>query len=177
MRNSGNFQDQAVSLTFKDLNKGNKMDRTTQEATGDPVLCPLLSAASLVQNTLSLSESKLYTPICSVMKDVAVRYITQKTLLKEFRPEVTYIGETELGLKSKYIGAHSVISVAAMAMFLENVPICLIMSAVRWSSDDFLKYIRKQVIVFIKVISSRIIKNGLFHTLPDMRISPFDPIT
>ena len=68
LSNPGTFQAQAMSLTFKDQNNGNKMDRHTQEATRYPVLCPDRSAADLVQNILSLSGENLYTPTCSVMK-------------------------------------------------------------------------------------------------------------
>ena len=50
-----------------------------------------------------------------------------------------------IGFKAKDIGTHSVRSGAAMAMFLDNVPIFLNMLARRWSSDAFLKYTRKQV--------------------------------
>ena len=51
------------------------------------------------------------------------------------------------------------------------------MLSIRWSYNAFLKYIRKQVMEFSKVISSRMIKNELFHTLPYMKRSSFNPIT
>ena len=60
---------------------------------------------------------------------------------------------------------------------LDNVPIFLIILNGRWSPDAFLKYIRKQVMEFSKGLSRRMIKNDLFHTLPDMRSTEYDPRT
>ena len=59
----GTFQAQSVFLHFEDKNNGKKMDRNTQEATGDPVLCKFQSSVALVQNTLNLPGEKLDTPI------------------------------------------------------------------------------------------------------------------
>ena len=73
------------------------------------------------------------------------------------------------------IGTHSVRSAAAILMFLDNAPVFLIMLTGRWSSDAFLKYIIKQIIQFSKGVSRRMIKNDLFHTLPDIRSSSDDP--
>eukprot|EP00957_Ditylum_brightwellii_P194622 14825322-Ditylum_brightwellii.AAC.1 len=64
-----------------------------------------------------------------------------------------------------------------MSMFLDSVPVFFIMLSGRWSSDAFLKYTRKQVIEFSKGLASRMIKNDLFHTLPDMRSTEFNPRT
>eukprot|EP00957_Ditylum_brightwellii_P006553 496665-Ditylum_brightwellii.AAC.1 len=62
-----------------------------------------------------------------------------------------------------------------MPMFLDNVPVFLIMLMGRWSSDTFLKYIRKQVLESSRGILKRMIKNNLFFTLNDMRSSSQDP--
>ena len=64
--------------------------------------------------------------------------------MKEFGSEVTYIGDKRLGLKSEDIGTHSVQSVESMAMFLENVPIFLIVLYDRWYYGALLKYTRKK---------------------------------
>ena len=42
-----------------------------------------------------------------------------------------------------------------------------------WSSHDFLKYIRKQVMDFSKIISYNMVNNDLLHTLTDMRSYSF----
>ena len=63
LSNPKTFQDQAVYLYPKDQNNGDKMDINTQEATGDPVICPVRPEAALVQNILILPGSNLDTPI------------------------------------------------------------------------------------------------------------------
>eukprot|EP00957_Ditylum_brightwellii_P039652 3000198-Ditylum_brightwellii.AAC.1 len=77
--------------------------------------------------------------------------------------------EDKLGFKAEDIGTHSIRLAAAMSMFLDNIPVFLIMLVERWSSDAFLKYIRKQVLESSKGISKKMIKNDLFFTLPDMQ--------
>ena len=47
--------------------------------------------------------------------------------MKEFRSAVDAIGEDKLGFKSSEIGTHSNRTAAAMAIFLANTPIFLIM--------------------------------------------------
>ena len=75
------------------------------------------------------------------------------------------------------IGTHSIISAAAMSMFLENVTIFLIMLEVIWYLDKLLKYTRKQFMELSKGSSPRMINNDPFHTLRDMRSSLLDPRT
>jgi hypothetical protein len=52
-----------------------------------------------------------------------------------------------------------------MAMYLSGVPVFTIMLLGRWSSDAFLRYIRKQVQEFISGISSKMIHKEEFFTV------------
>ena len=54
-----------------------------------------------------------------------------------------------------------------MAMYLANVPTFAIMMIGRWSSDVFLKYIRKQVEQFSHNVPRRMIGNEDFFTTPN----------
>ena len=60
---------------------------------------------------------------------------------------------------------HSLRSVVVIVMFLDNIPIFLIILIRRWKSDGFLKYIQKQVLELSQRISSQILKNNLHHIL------------
>ena len=62
-------------------------------------------------------------------------------------------------------------------MYLDEVPVYTIMLIGRWSSDAFLKYIRKQVEQFSHNVSRRMIKNQFFTHVPDLApvISQLDP--
>jgi hypothetical protein len=86
--------------------------------------------------------------------------------LKRLRLATTAVGAASLGFTAKEIGLHSARSGAAMAMYLAHVPVFTIMLLGRWSSDAFLRYIRKQVKEFSNGISSKMIQNEHFFTVP-----------
>jgi hypothetical protein len=58
-----------------------------------------------------------------------------------------------------------------MAMYLAGVPIFTIMLIGRWSSDAFMRYIRKQVKEFSEGISSKMIHHEQFFTIPSEKPS------
>jgi hypothetical protein len=53
-----------------------------------------------------------------------------------------------------------------MGMFLAGTPIYTIMLMGRWSSDAFMRYIRKQVLQLSHGISSRMLTYNEFYTVP-----------
>jgi hypothetical protein len=88
-------------------------------------------------------------------------------LLDRLRAIVKFIGEDRLGFKAMELGTHSIRSGAAMGMYLASVPVFTIMLIGRWSSDAFLRYIRRQVQEFSSGVSARMIVNQDFFTIPD----------
>jgi hypothetical protein len=80
----------------------------------------------------------------------------------------TSLGPDILGFTVDQIGLHFARSGTAMAMYLAGVPIFTIMLLGRWSSDAFLCYIQKQVKEFSKGISSKMIQNTNFFTIPSI---------
>ena len=98
-------------------------------------------------------------------------------MLRQFRIAVQAIGEDKLGFTVEEIGTHSVRSAVAMAMYLANTLIFVIMLIGRWCSDAFLCYIRKQVLDSVKGISSKIISNDIFWALPDLNSTADDSRT
>ena len=80
--------------------------------------------------------------------------ITSAHIRLTLRAITTLVGEDRLGLAVKDIGTHSIRSGAVMTMYLDDVPVYTIMIFGRWSSDDFLRYIRKQVEQFSHNVSS-----------------------
>jgi hypothetical protein len=89
------------------------------------------------------------------------------------RDAVQTIGEDVLNIKAEEIGTHSIWSGAAMAMFLGGLPVYLIMLMGRWSSDAFLRYIRKQIEQFSHDVSSKMIENMCYRYIP----APTESIT
>jgi hypothetical protein len=54
-----------------------------------------------------------------------------------------------------------------MAIHLAGVPVLTIMLIGRWSSDAFLRYIRRQVQEFSSGVSSRMLLTAAYFTIPD----------
>ncbi len=88
------------------------------------------------------------------------------------------ISKDVLHIKKEKILTHLIRLGAAMAMFLGNCSICLIMMIGHWSSDAFLQYIQKQVKQFNHNISKRMTKH-IFHrhipTYTTPSVSHLDP--
>ena len=100
-----------------------------------------------------------------------VEHITSKMLVNALEATV------EAGIQAGEIGTHSSWSGAAMAMYLCNAAVYTIMMLGRWSSDAFLRYIRKQVEQFSHNVSKKMIANMFHWHVPeiDQTISCHDP--
>lgn len=171
------FNAHSTSLIFENQKNKVKWDKSTQESTSDPLLNPTRALAAIVSELWKDPRTTEDTPICTFYEDGTAKFVTGDDMLKFMRRTAEAIGEDKLGFSPEDIRTHSVRSGAAMAMFLDNTPIFLIMLVGRWSSDAFLKYIRKQVLETAKGISSRMLKNDLFHVLPSPSSTIDDPRT
>ena len=86
-------------------------------------------------------------------------------------------GLERLGFTENDLGTHSIRSGAAMTVYLDEVLVYNIMIIGRWSSDAFLRYIRKQVEHFSHKILCQMIKNQHFtHVPPSRSKSNLDPL-
>ena len=73
-----------------------------------------------------------------------------------------------LGFTGKEVGTHSIRSSFAMALYLARRPVSTIMLMGRWSSDAFLLYIRRQVQEFSRGVSSDMVQQEHFYTIPTL---------
>ena len=90
---------------------------------------------------------------------------------------VEAFSQVRLGIREEEIGTHSIKSGSAMAMYLGQCPVKLIMMIGQWSSYAFLVYIRKQFQLFSHDVSSKML---CFHShclIPDKetRNSRYNP--
>jgi hypothetical protein len=76
-------------------------------------------------------------------------------------------GQIKLGIRKEEIGTHSLRWGAAMAMYLGECPVYVIMMIVQWSSNAFLRYIRKQVEQFSRNVSSKMLHYQFHQHVPD----------
>ena len=120
-----------------------------------------------MKRIISYPNSTQETPVNTYLKkDGSFHYFTGSTLLARLRRTAQSLGPDILGFHHKQIGLHSAQSGAAMAMYLSAVPVFTIMLLGRWSSDAFLRYIRKQVQEFSSEVSSKMIQKEEFFIVP-----------
>jgi hypothetical protein len=156
----------AVTITFEFQKRDLRDDSITQSKSGDPYLCPVRAAATVIQRLLKIKPSPDAYVYTYADKHGKLWELTAKAALAHLRGFIATV-DPVYGLKPKEIGLHSIRSSAAMGMYLNGIPIYTIMLLGRWSSDAFLRYIRKQVLEFSNDVSRKMIKNPKYHHLPD----------
>jgi len=156
-----------VSITFEQQKRETKNDVITQHRSGDKVLCPVRIWASIVRRISAYPDAVPSNTVNTFrLGDGPTVFLSGTELLRKLRLAATAIGPDVLGFSAKEIGLHSARSGAAMAMYLAHIPVFTIMLLGRWSSDAFLRYIRKQVKEFSNGVSSKMITKECFFTIP-----------
>ena len=153
------------------------MDTVTLMASQDARLCPVRAVAAIVRKIRKYPGSSQDSPISTVIVNGHLQQVTSTHMIYALRDAVGAIGEVKLGNKKEYVGTHSIRSGAAMAMYPGELPVFMIMLIGRWSSDAFLRYIRKQVMEFSQNVATRMLSCQNFRHIPDihMRIQQDDP--
>jgi hypothetical protein len=100
-------------------------------------------------------------------------YLTGDQVRSHLRLATGRIGADRLRFDPNEIGTHSICSGSARAMYLAGVPAFTIMLIGRWSSDAFLRYIRRQVQEFSAGVSSKMLLTDEFFAVSG--ITPEDP--
>jgi hypothetical protein len=158
----------SVSITFEEQKRGTKNDTITHHRTTDPLLCPVKIWSKIVKRISAYPSSNPDTTVNSFILDNGTSYkFSGKDLLTHLRRAAESLGPDKLGYTADQIGLHSARSGAAMAMYLSGVPVFTIMLLGRWSSDAFLRYIRKEIQEFSNSISSKMIQSEKFFTITD----------
>lgn len=168
---------EVVSITFRKQKKDEKYDTVNQLASGDSVLCPLKAWAALVRRIRSYPATNDDTPVSTVLINGHITHVTSKILVDALEGAIEAVGRDRIGIQKGEVGTHSIRSGAAMAMYLGEVPVYTIMMLGRWSSDAFLRYIRKQVEQFSHNVSKKMIIHQFHRHVPqiDRTISRHDP--
>ena len=138
--------------------------------TQDPTLCPIRSWAAVCSRIceyLGAIPSTLVNTYIHPETQKLLR-VTSKQVLTSIRAVVMRIGKDALGYSAPEVGIHSIRSATAMAMYLAGVLVFTIMLIGRWSSDTFLRYIRRQVQEFSSGVSSRMLLTAAYFTIPDV---------
>jgi len=167
-----------INITFEMQKKDEKNDTTTQMALGDITLCQVRAAAAIVRRIRSYPGANNDTPISAIWKYDRIKHIMSKQITNALQDAVSAFGEDALHIAKNEVGTHSIRSGAAMAMFLGGCPVFLIMMIGRWSSDAFLRYIRKQVDEFNHDFSRKMLTHMFHRHIPNyssQTVSHLDP--
>ena len=158
----------SVSITFEEQKRGTKNDTISHQRTNDELLCPVKIWCKIIKRIVSYQETTKETTVNVFrMSNGSLYKFTGKDLLIHLRRAADSLGPDVLGYTSDKIGLHSARSGAAMAMYLAGVPVFTIMLLGCWASDAFLRYIRKEIQEFSNSVSSMMIQNNRFFTIPE----------
>ena len=135
------------------------------------LLSPVKAWARVISRIHSSKDASPDTPVNTSYRNNKPYIITGSDLLKALCAAALVIGEHKLGFKTTDIGTYLIRSGAAMAMYLDEVPVYTIMLIGRWSSDAFLLYICKQVEQFSHKVSTWMIRNLEFSHIPSKKLS------
>ena len=166
-KDKGLHKADSISITFECQKRDTKNDVITHHCTPDDLLCPVKIWSRIVKRLMSYPSTNPETKVNTFMKDDGSLYeFSGPELLSRLRRAAQSLGQDNLGFHHNQIGLHSARSGAAMAMYLAGVPVVTIMLLGRWSSDAFLRYIRKQVQEFSTGVSAQMIQRENFFTVP-----------
>jgi len=171
----------AVTITFEFQKRDIRDDIISHQRSGDTQegkeMCPVLAAAAIVQRLSTYSHPYPCfgdVPINLVWSGDGYYTIPSSLILQRIRSVVDLIGADTLGFTSADVGTHSNRSGGAMGMFLAGTPVYTIMLMGRWSSDAFMRYIRKQVLQLSHGISTKMLTHEEFYTVPEFAHSSAD---
>ena len=168
----------SVSLTFEIQKNQEKHDTVTHGSTSHEFLCPVRQWASVVNCIWSYPGANADTLVSAVWRYERIEQHTSSELINALRDAVIEVGEDSLGFKANEVGTHSIHAGTAMQMYLGEYPVYTIMLIGRWSSDAFLRYIRKQIEHFSHNVSRRMLTFMSHRHIPDMeprRVSHLNP--
>jgi hypothetical protein len=158
-----------VTIHFEFQKNDERNENVTHQRNSHPSMCPVRLWAAIVQRIRGYKGTTDDTTVNTVMlPNGQLSELKASDLLIKLRAAVSVLGKDHLGFGPNDIGLHSLRSGAAMAMYLLAVPVFTIMLLGRWSSDAFLRYIRRQVQQFSKGVSEKMVANEDFFTIPEI---------
>jgi hypothetical protein len=158
----------SVTLLFEFQKNDSRNETVTAHRTYHRKMCPVLQLVAIVRRIRALPGTTDDTPINAYwcQSSGKLQFFKADHILRRLRLAVDIMGKDKLGFTSAEVGLHSLRSGAAMSMYLQGIPVYVIMLLGRWSSDAFLRYIRRNVQEFSAGVSQKMIANPLFYTVP-----------
>ncbi len=152
-----------ITITFEYQKADRRNQSVTQSRSENPVLCPVKAAAAAVRRLAKIKGTTLNTPLYTYADSKRkTKELTGNVGLSLLRAYIRTI-DPALGILWHEVGLHSIRSSSAMAMVLNNIPELVIQKLGRWSSNAFLRYIRKQVVELSNDVSRRMVQNKIYY--------------
>jgi len=163
-----------MSITFEFQKKEIRNDTISHQCLGDKLgsgeMCPVRAVIEIVLRIVAydfLPDKLSYTQINYIEFDGKGFLIPSLMILLRIHHAVSTLGHPVLGFHPEEVGTHSNCSGGAMGMFLSGTPVYTIMLMGRWSSDAFMRYVRKQVLSLSHGIAAKMFTYKQFYTVPD----------
>jgi hypothetical protein len=119
----------SIAITFKMQKNDSKFDTVIHGRTDDPVLCPVLQWARLVNRILSYPNTTCDTPVCAMWRHGRLDKIASTQVLLALRAASKAVGNAHLGFEPSKLGMHSLCSGARWKSILPGyrfIPSCLL---------------------------------------------------
>jgi len=153
-----------IAITFEYQKRDKRNNTVTQWRSGDNIYCPVVVGAAVVRRLEAMGASESDFVYKFKGNDGRTRDFYPAIALRMLQGFISSVNFKGLGLDPKRIGLPSLRSLAAMAMYLNGVPVYTILLLRCSSSDAFLRYIRKQVESFgCGVLSKMIVTSCFLH--------------
>jgi hypothetical protein len=151
-----------VSITFRFQKRDLRDDTITQSRSGNRTFCPVVTCAGIIRDML-LDKNAPTDFVYKFRQDNGTFMdLHSRSALVMLHQSLRELDSKSLNIKADECGLHSLHSSALMAMYLSGIPVYMIMLLGWWSSDAFLRYIRKQVTEFSKGIAQKMIQRPVY---------------
>jgi hypothetical protein len=167
------FSSTSVSITFewqkRDIHDDTITHQVSKNSIGEGIMCPVRAAAELISTLYNSGIPQTRVPnlqLNTVVYKGQLSTTPSMMILEKTRAAVRSLGKERLGFSEHDVGTHSNRSGGAMGMYLSGTPVYTIMLLGRWSSDAFMRYIRKQVLSMSHGVSAKMITYEEFYTVP-----------
>lgn len=151
-----------MSITFRFQKRDIRDDTITQSRSGNTVYCPVIACATIIKEMLRDGNQSIDPVYKFRQENGTFANLQSRSALVMLRQSLRALDSESLNIKAEDCGLHSLRSSTAMAMYLNGIPVYTIMLLGRWSSDAFLRYIRKQVTEFSKGVARKMIQRPVY---------------
>jgi hypothetical protein len=114
-------------ITFEIQKKDEKNNIVMQVLLGDVNMCPVRMGAAIIRRIRFYKKTNDDTPISAFWQFNRINHVTSKQVIAAMKDTIQAIGKNILSIKKEEISMHSIRSGTAMAMFLGDCSVCLIM--------------------------------------------------